>query len=51
MTSQPTLFQRSLVELIGTAMLVWIGAGSAAFNGVNGVLLLGPSSPQCCTPT
>lgn len=34
MTSQPTLFQRSLFELIGTAMLVWIGAGSAAFNGV-----------------
>lgn len=34
MTSQPTLLQRSLVELIGTAMLVWIGAGSAAFNGV-----------------
>lgn len=34
MTSQPTLLQLCLVELIGTAILVWIGAGSAAFNQV-----------------
>lgn len=34
MSAQPTLLQRSLAELIGTGLLVLIGAGTAAFNGI-----------------
>ncbi|SFU34319.1 MIP/aquaporin family protein [Alicyclobacillus macrosporangiidus] len=34
MDTSPSLLKRGVAELIGTAMLVWIGAGTAAFNGV-----------------
>ncbi len=34
MENEPSLLRRSVAELIGTTMLVWIGAGTAAFNSV-----------------